>query len=193
MSLWRRIYDERRSVLLPLFAAALANLLVLIFVVMPLRRSVASSEESAQQAAIGLVAARQALNRAHDAAASRERADEQLQQFYSTVLPSGFPEATRATNRWLQDAARAAGLEYVGSSFAWEPVRDSVLSRASSDVTLRGTYGNIRRFLADVEAADLFLVVEQLQLRQSSASRAAGTLDVGLVVSTYFLTESPRP
>src|SRR5690606_33213505 len=101
-------------------------------------------------------------------------------------------EAASATNRWLQDAARGAGLQYVGASFAWEPVRDSSLSRAYSDVTLRGRYTDIRRFLTDVESADLFLIVEQLELRQPSTAGSSGTLEVGLVVSTFFVTEPPR-
>lgn len=192
MSLWRRIYEERRRVLLPLLAAAAVNLAIFLFVVLPLGRSVASNEAAAQQAAVGLLSARQALSQARDAAAGRERADEQLQQFYTTVLPSGFAEAASATNRWLQDAARGAGLEYLGANFGSEAVRESRLSRASSDVTLRGRYVDIRRFLHAVEAAERFLIVEEVELRQPSRADRAGLLEVGLVVSTFFVTESPR-
>jgi Tfp pilus assembly protein PilO len=73
-------------------------------------------------------------------------------------------------------------------------VRESPLSRAYSDVTLRGRYADIRRFLHAVESAGEFLVVERVELAQSSTSTPAnaGVLEVSLLVSTFFRTEPAR-
>ena len=105
------------------------------------------------------------------------------------MLPPTFAAAQRTTNRWIQDAARQTGLEYIDSSFTWDRVRDSALSRASSDVTLRGRYADIRRFLSEIEAAREFLIVEEVELRQPASAGDGSGLEVGLVVSTFFLAE----
>ncbi len=189
MSLWRRIYAERRSALLPLLVAVAVNLAVALLVVLPLRQSVATSAAAAETAQISLLGARQQLTQAREAAASHERADDQLTRFYGEVLPATFAAAQRTTNRWIQDAARQTGLEYIDSSFTWDRVRDSALSRASSDVTLRGRYADIRRFLGEIEAAREFLIVEEVELRQPASAGDVGGLEVGLVVSTFFLAE----
>jgi Tfp pilus assembly protein PilO len=194
VSLWRRIYAERRRVLLPLIVAAVANVLVSLLVVLPLGRSVAAAETAAQNATLSLAQARQFDRQARNASASRERADRELQQFYTTVLPGSFAVASKTTNRWLQEAARDAGLDFRGANFAWDAVRESSLSRAYSDVTLRGRYADIRRFLHAVESADQFLVVERVELAQSTGTTPANTgiLEVSLLVSTFFVTEPPR-
>jgi Tfp pilus assembly protein PilO len=192
MSLWRRIYAERRRILLPLIVVAVGNIVVLLVAVLPLGRSVAAAEAEAQNAAMGLVRARQLERQARNATTSRDRADRELRQFYTDILPRDFAVAAKTTNRWLQQAARDAGLEYRGANFAWEGVRESPLSRAWSDVTLRGRYADIRRFLRAVEAADEFLVVERLELAQPAMSGADGMLEVSLLVSTFFVTEPAR-
>jgi Tfp pilus assembly protein PilO len=194
MSLWRRIYAERRRVLLPLIIAAVVNVAVLLLVLLPLGRSVAAAEIAAQDATLKLAQARQLERQARNATTSRDRADRELQQFYTTVLPNGFAVASRTTNRWLQEAARNAGLEFRGANFDWEAVRESPLSRAYSDVTLRGRYADIRRFLHAVESAEQFVVVERVELAQSTTTSPANTgiLEVSLLVSTFFVTEPPR-
>lgn len=194
MTLWRRIYAERRRVLLPLLLAMAANVVVFLLVVLPLGRSVAASEAAAQAAAFDLASARQLERQARNATASRDRADRELQQFYTSVLPRSFAVAERTANRWLQQAAREAGLDYRGANFAWDEVRDSPLSRAFSNATLRGRYADIRQFLHAVESANEFLVVERLELGQPNAATggSAGLLEVSLLVSTFFLTESQQ-
>lgn len=194
MSLWRRIYAEHRRVLLPLIIAAVVNVAVLLLVLLPLGRSVAAAEIAAQDATLKLAQARQLERQARNATTSRDRADRELQQFYTTVLPDGFAVASKTTNRWLQEAARDAGLEFRGANFDWEAVRESPLSRAYSDVTLRGRYADIRRFLHAVESAEQFVVVERVELAQSTTTSPANTgiLEVSLLVSTFFVTEPPR-
>lgn len=192
MSLWTRIYEERRRIILPLLIAAVVNLAVLLLAVVPLRRSVTTTEAAAHDATLSLASANQQLRQAREAASSRQRADTELQRFYTSVLPENFAVAARTTNRWLQQTAQQEGLEYRGASFSWDEVRESSLSRAYSQATLRGRYADIRRFLHAVEAADEFLVVERLELDQASAGTGSGSLEVSLLVSTFFVTEPAR-
>jgi hypothetical protein len=93
--------------LLPLLVAAFANLAVFVLVVVPLGRSVAATEAAAQDATLSLASARQLERQARSATVSRERADRELAQFYSRILPDSFAVAERTANRWIAQAARA--------------------------------------------------------------------------------------
>ncbi|HWB29058.1 MAG TPA: GspMb/PilO family protein [Vicinamibacterales bacterium] len=189
MSLWARVYEDRRRVILPLAVLVAVAIAVLLLGVWPLQSRVAASETAALQARVELSTARRLERQAREAAANRTHADADLQTFYADVLPRDFATATRTTNRWLLEAAREAGLEFKASHFDWAPVRDSRLSRAFSTVTLSGNYASIRRFLYAMETASEFIVVEQVGLAEASSTRGnSGTLDVSLSVSTYFLS-----
>ena len=191
MSLWKRVYQERRRVLLPLTVVIVLNVLLLLLVVLPLGRGVQATNEASVNAGVALANAKRLEQDARRAAGSKERAEQELQRFYGEVLPRDFATASRTANRWLQQAARDAGLEYTGARFDWEEIRESRLSRAFSTVTLTGRYADIRRFLYAVETAEEFIVVERVELAQSETAQqagAAGAIEVSLVVSTYFVT-----
>lgn len=194
MSLWPRVYAERRGVLLPVVAILAINVLVLALVVWPMRSHVAATETEADNTTFELLNARRTQTGTQGAAESRLRADQQLRTFYMEVLPRDFATATKTTNRWLQQAAADAGLEYRAARYEWDEIRDSRLSRAHSTVTLRGRYADVRRFLHAVETAEEFIVVESVEVAQPDATQAGpeSQLELALDVATYFLT-SPAP
>ncbi|MCC7007850.1 MAG: type 4a pilus biogenesis protein PilO [Acidobacteria bacterium] len=189
MTLWARIVQERKRVLVPLALGLLVNVAVLVAAVLPLRSAIAATEARSIEAMRALADARRLDHQAAQAKASRLRADEELRTFYTKVLPSSFQAAETTTNLWLAQAARQAGLQFKGSHFEWNEVRDTALSRTSARITLEGTYPSIRRFLYDVENAEEFIIVERVELAdQSEQPGAAGRLEVSLIVSTYFPT-----
>ena len=186
----RRIFDERKAILLPLVVVVVANVAVLVLGILPLRTAVAMAESDATQATLQLGEARRQQRDAEQARASREGADNGLRRFYNEVLPRDLTTAQKTLNLWVTEAARDAGLEFQGSQFDWGEVRDSALSRAFSRITLQGSYSSIRRFLHAVETAEEFVVVESVELvQQADQGAASGALEVSLVVSTYFLTK----
>lgn len=186
----RRIFDERKAILLPLVVVVVANVAVLLLGILPLRTAVAMAESDATQATLQLGEARRQQRDAEQARASREGADNGLRRFYNEVLPRDLTTAQKTLNLWVTEAARDAGLEFQGSQFDWGEVRDSALSRAFSRITLQGSYSSIRRFLHAVETAEEFVVVESVELvQQADQGAASGALEVSLVVSTYFLTK----
>ena len=193
MSVWRRIYVERRRVVLPLLLVLVVNLAVLALAVLPLSRSVVAGEDDRVQATVELANAQRLERQARDAAASRTRAEQELAKFHSEILPRDFPAARRSASRWVQDAARDAGLEFSNARFDWEEVRDSRLSRAYGTFTLSGRYADVRRFLYALETAEEFLVLDKVGLAQSENAGGGGaTLVLTLSLSTYFLTP-PAP
>lgn len=190
MSLWARVYEERRRVIVPLVILAAVSVATLLLAVWPLQASVAHTENAALEAMVDLANARRFERQAREAADSKRRADTELQTFYTDVLPRDFSTATKTTTQWLQQAARDAGLEFRASHFEWDVVRDSRLSRAFSTVTLVGKYGSLRRFLYAVETATEFIVIEKVGVAESTAQGSSGNLEVSLSVATYFLSPS---
>ena len=192
MTLLRRIFEERRRVLLPVTIALIANVAVLVVAVFPLQAAVSIASSRVSEVMRDLGEARLAERQAAAARASKERADRELARFYTDVLPASFGTARQTTNIWLYEAARDAGLEFKGSHFDSETIRDSSLSRAFSKITLQGRYPNIRKFLYAVETAREFIVIEKVELAQQGDRLAAnGVLQVSLTVSTYFVSRPP--
>ena len=186
----RRIFDERKRVLLPLLSALVVNVAALVLAVLPLRTAVAVAESEAAQATLQLGEARRQERAAQNARTSKDTADQQLRRFYAEVLPRDLPTAQKTMNLWVTEAARDAGLEFQGSQFDWGEVRESALSRAASRITLQGSYASIRRFLHAVETAQEFVVVESVEVvQQSDQVSPIEALEVSLIVSTYFLTK----
>jgi Tfp pilus assembly protein PilO len=192
VTLWRRVYKERRAWLLPLAVVLAVNVGVLLLAVLPFQGSMASLEAEERVALADLALARRLGTQAKAAVASRQQADVQLKQFYGSVLPRDFPTALKTTTAWLQQAATDAGLSFRSSRFEPEEVDESQLSRASATMILQGRYAEIRRFLHAVETAEEFIVIESVELAQSDTTQLGGdtTLSVEIVASTYFLTPS---
>jgi hypothetical protein len=189
MSLWRRIYSERRRVVLPLLLAIVANAAVFALAVLPLDTVVRNSRSDAVSATAALAAARRAEKLAGYARTGKERADQELHTFYTDVLPVDQATARKTVTHWMEQAALDAGLTFKGSQFDYAEVRDSKLSRAYSKVTLQGRYPNIRKFLYALENAKEFIIVERVEVAQASDQPSATSpLELALVLSTYFVT-----
>ncbi|HKV99162.1 MAG TPA: type 4a pilus biogenesis protein PilO [Vicinamibacterales bacterium] len=189
MKIWRRAYEERRKVALPLLVFLLANVAIVAFAVLPLRRSVASNETEALDATVKLGQARLENRRAADARVRKEEADKELKKFYADVLPADKASSVRLVLFWVERAAREARVQFQTGDSDQQEIRDSRLQRLSCHLTLRGDYQDIRRFLYNLETAQQFIIVEKVELAQqgNQQQNANNQLEVGLDVATYFL------
>jgi Tfp pilus assembly protein PilO len=192
MSLWRRIYQERRAVMLPLLIFLAANVLVLAVVVVPLVQNVSALQTDAENASMNLIRSRFKDRQAKDALGSKDRADQELKKFYVEILPNADTGARKVMS-FLARTAAENGVDLERTSQEQKAVDDSHLVRVTGNVTLTGTYTNIRKFLYAVETAEEFVVVEGVGLKQESDTRSgsAGGLVVNLDVATYYLTAPP--
>ena len=189
MSLWRRVYAERRAVVLPLFVALVANVAVLAFGVFPLERSVAGAETAALDAKSDLANARREDMQAKTARTSMERGDVELKKFYAEILPHDFVGAVEILNFLLGDSADDVNLKFQTGQWDREAVRDSSLTKVTGKITLTGDYGSIRQFLFDLETAKEFVVVEKVELSEANLVKATSALEVQLAVATYYVTD----
>jgi len=194
MSLWRRVFTERRSVILPLATVLAINLVVLIAVVLPMQASVSGDENRAGDVQLDLAVARRAERLANDTRASKIQADEQLQQFYSDVLPSGLADARDMMFLHIRTLSQKNGVAFSNSTFEPEALEDSSLVRLRVETVLTGAYANIRRFIYELETADEFFIIESMKLGQSNLSASAtsgSSLQIVLQVSTYYIGRQP--
>jgi len=186
MSLWRRVLAERRGLVLPLLIALAVNVAVLALGVFPLQASVTGDETRAMAVKRELLDAKRLETQANSTRTSQVRADQELKQFYSEVLPASHAQARNLLYLQLRVIAQQNGLAFSSGTFDLEPVDDSALVRMSLNVSLSGDYSNIRRFLYDLETAEEFFVVESVKLGPSSR-RDGGSLEIVLAVKTYFI------
>jgi Tfp pilus assembly protein PilO len=187
-----RVLRERRMVVLPLAVALAANLAIGAFVVYPSSGRVASAEQRESAALQDLGAAQREFAAATSTMRDKTRAEQDLQKFYSDVLPADLAGARRATYLHLAQLARDAGLHYQRrleesrEPKAGDTQSTSALSRFDITMVLKGDYPGVRQFLRDVEASDGFIVIENIGLAEGTDRSSDLVLTVEL--STYFRT-----
>ena len=186
MSLLRRVFSERRAVVVPLTVFLAANIAVLALVVWPLQRTVAGGKESQWQVTQEVAAARTQEIQAKTDRASKDRADVELQKFYTEILPKDDRTAIGATTFSLNRLAEESNVTFKVGQWDREAVKESTLTRLSGQVTLVGEYANVRRFLYEVETAQEFVIIESVELSSSSVAQNDNMLELGLVIATYY-------
>ena len=180
-----RIFAEKRSWLVPLAVALLANVAVYVLAVYPLSIKVRGAEARERAAAAELAAARNDQASAQAAHAARDRATAALSSFYTDVLPHDLTGARRVTYLRVAQLAQKLGLRAVHRTYAPEkPERDSSLGKLRTDMTFAGDYDEIRQFIYDLEAAPEFVVIEDMTLAEGAESGASLLLTLSL--STYY-------
>ncbi|HEY7789720.1 MAG TPA: GspMb/PilO family protein [Vicinamibacterales bacterium] len=184
LTLARRIFQEKRSTVLPLAIALVANLAVYVFVVYPLQAHVAGAEAQRVASERSLQAAGTADAAARAILAGKERADQELKIFYQQVLPADLSGARRLTYARLAELAQQSSLRYRSRTFEPEDIRDSQLHRLRITMVLEGDYANVRRFVYALETTPEFLILDNVALAQGN--QPGSPLLLTIEVSTYY-------
>lgn len=180
----RRIFEEKRRLIIPVAAGLALNIALYVAVVYPMTVRVRSAENRAQTAAQALQAAERDDAAARGVAAGRDRADAALTALYKEVLPTNFAQATQITFLRLAQLAEQHNLRQSRRSIDREVKRESTLGRMRITMSLEGNYEDIRRFIYHVESGTDFIVIDSVALRQGAEPGSALTLELGL--STYY-------
>ena len=187
-----RVFRDRRAVILPLAVALLVNLGIGALVVFPSSERVARAERQELVALQDLAAAQREFAAANRTLQDKTRAEADLKQFYTEVLPADMVGARRATYVHLARLAQEAGLQYQRRlEESREPKQGdsattSALTRFDITMVLKGDYEGVRQFIRDVEASDGFIVIDNVGLAEGSDPESDLVLTVEL--STYYRT-----
>jgi len=185
-SLFRRVLREKRTVILLLAFAALANVAFFASVVYPLQRRVATADQRAAAAASALASAEREQKAARETLVGKDRAQDELTRFYTEILPASQSAARRITYLRLAELARDAGLEFDHRTFSVQEQRDSRLQRLEITMLLAGRYADVRRFIHELERAQEFVVISGIELVQRDQNDAM--LELTLRLATFYRT-----
>ena len=180
----RRVFDDKRRLLVPVIAGLALNLVLFAGVVYPLRARVPGMESRADDASRQLQSAEREAAEARGITQGRDRTDTTLKAFYKDVLPSSHAEARQATFLRLTQLARQHDLEQSRRNIDPKQDRGSTLAQLQTSMTLRGSYENIRRFIYRVETGSDFIVIDSIALQQGA--EAGSPLTLTLALSTYY-------
>jgi Tfp pilus assembly protein PilO len=183
----RRIFDEKRRLILPILAALAINILVYVLAVYPLSVRVGSMEQREQSAAQELQAAERDDASARAIVEGRDRTDSALKAFYKDVLPSSLARARDVTYLRLNQIAEQHGVRTRQQHAVADQVRKGTLQRLRITMQLEGDYENIRRFIYQLESGSDFVVIDSVELAQDGQPGSPLTLALGL--STYYHAE----
>ncbi len=187
----RRIFEDKRRLIVPVAAGLFLNVVLFAGVVYPLGARVRSMEARARAAALELQGAEREAAEAKGITLGRDRTDTALKAFYQDVLPSSHAQARQATFLRLTQLAEQHNLEQSRRSTDPRQERDSSLARLQISMTLRGGYEDIRRFIYQVETGSDFIVIDSIALQQGEEPGAPLTL--ALALSTYYRAGNDGP
>jgi Tfp pilus assembly protein PilO len=180
----RRVLTEKRALIVPVVVALLVNVALYLIVVYPLSKKVAGGQQQSEVAVTALNGARRDFAAARATVKGKGEADQELEKFYSDVLPPDVSGARRITFFRIDQLAQQCGLRVERQTSDPKPQRDSNLVKFTYRASLSGEYRNIRRFVHELETAPEFLVLENLQLRQSEVENRG--LNVDVEIATYY-------
>ena len=186
MTAAKRIFQEKRRLVVPLAIVGAVNLGALALVVYPLSMRVESSEQRSYAAAQQLAAATVDFRAARATLEGRQRTDKQLSKFYLEVLPRDQAAARRITYLRLAQLAREGNLDYDARAIAQEHKKGSTLSQLVLKTTLEGDYRDIRAFIHTLETTPDFIVVRNVGLAKPTDKKKQQQLTVALTLSTYY-------
>ena len=179
-----RVIADHRRWLVPAGIVLAINLVVLIVVVLPLRRSVQSGASRAEASAQQLREAQAELKSAEATRDGQAQAATDLDRFYARVLPADFDTARRVTHLKLAQMARKHDVTFQSGAATPESLRDSTLERLGVSYELVGDWDDIRQFIYELETGPDFVVIDNVALAEGREANAPLTLT--LEMSTYY-------
>jgi Tfp pilus assembly protein PilO len=181
----RRVLAEKRRLILPIVVVLVVNIALFAIVLYPLSKKVAGSEDQARAASAALTSAKRDYDAARATVKGKGQADQELQKFYTDVLPPDLSAARRATFLRIEQLAQRSNLRLERETTSDpKPLRDSQLVKFTYRASLSGEYRNIRRFIHELETAPEFLVLENVELTQSEIENRG--LNVSVDIATYY-------
>jgi hypothetical protein len=186
-----RILADHRLLVSVLALLGIVNLIGLGMVVGPIRARVQTLTQRSTVASLAASTAARDLVDARQTSAGTEQAVSDLRRFHSGVLPASQAAARQVTFVRLAQLAREADLSYDHRTFDQEdPDKEGVLTRATLNMSVFGTYRNLRRFLYALETGPDFVVIREVGVVQSDDPNEP--LEAALTLSTYFKARDDR-
>ena len=181
---WSRVIADHRRALVPVGIVLAINIAVLVFIVVPMRRSAESGESQANASVVALNAAIADLKEAEAMRDGQKQAGTDLEKFYNEVLPPNLSVARRQTMLKLAQLARSHDVALQRGAATTEELRNSPLERLGVIYSLAGSWNDVRQFIYEIETGPDFLVIDNVELTESVGGNTP--LALALEISTYY-------
>ena len=188
MTLARRIFVEKRALIIPVAVGVVLNIAAYLFVVRPLALKSAGVADRAAAARQALAVAERDLAAARALVTGTSRADEELATFYEQVLPPDQNSARRLTYLSIYHLARKMNVKFLDRKTEVEPPkRDARVGRWKIRTELQGDYENLRQFIYALESAPEFVIIDDVTLSQNDATKP---LTLTIELSSYYRVDA---
>jgi hypothetical protein len=188
VTLGKRIFVEKRALIIPVALGLVVNLAAYLFVVRPLAAQSAGVADRAASARQALAAAQRDESAARALVAGTSRAGQALSTFYGQVLPADIPSARRLTYAALPALARKVNVKFLERRTEVEPPeKNARVGRLKIRTELQGDYENLRQFIYLLESAPQFVIIDDVTLAQNDATKP---LTLTIELSTYYRLEA---
>jgi hypothetical protein len=185
VTIWKRIFAEKRSLIVPLALAIVVNLGVYAFAVYPMGVRSESAVERAAAAAASLRLAEKDFAAARDLISGKTRADQELATFYGEVIPVDEPSALRLTYTPVVTIASKANVKFLQRSTDDDEkqAKKTGLGRLHTRISFTCDYESFRRFMYDLESTPEFVIIDDVILAQPDPAKP---LALTVEMSTYY-------
>jgi hypothetical protein len=182
---WKRVFDEKRAVVVALAAGVVLNIAAYALVVYPRGVKSRGAAERASVATASLRTAERDFAAAKALVTGKSRAEQELSTFYDKVLPADESQARRQTYTALPNLARNANVKFAERRTEREKSlpKNSRVGRLQIRMVLSGEWESIRQFIYQVESASEFVIIDDVTVTQNDAGKP---LTLTLELSTYF-------
>lgn len=180
----RRIVAEKRLAFLTVAVSVAAVAGLHLLAVYPLRLGAAQTRQREAASVEALATAQRSYQATRAMMGKIETASEQLERFYTEILPPDLASARGITYARLAAFSTEHNLRIERRNGSSDYEEESDLVRLRVTMLLTGEWPDIRAFIAAVEEASEFIVIQEVVLRQTEEKAAA--LGLALTVSTYY-------
>jgi hypothetical protein len=184
MTLWKRIFVEKRAAIIPLLIGVVINLGVYALVVYPLGVKSAGAADRATAATLSLQGAEREFAAARDLVTGKTRAQQELSTFYDKVLPADQASARDLTYATLPALARKTNVKFLDRNVDVPIVaKGSRLGVLKIRTQWQGDYESLRHFIYELESAPAFVIIDDVSIAQPDPTKPLTLL---LQLSTYY-------
>ncbi len=184
MTMLRRVLAEKGLALTVVAGGTVLALGLSVFVSYPWTARVETARQREMAATEALALAGQAHDAAEAMANGKTRTTDQLERFYSEMLPASLAGARGITYPRFDALARSHNLVLQRRSNIPEHDEESQLARLRTTMDLGGEWPDIRRFIHALESAPEFIVIEDVFVRQNEEEDSVQMLTMR--VATYY-------
>ena len=181
----REFKTQKTAILIAVAALIMADVALAVYSWNRASRQSAQQELATLQRNISVVKAD--IDRARQIQQEMPAVQTDCDQFERSLFPGG--SGYSSVNAELSQIAAKAGLRLAGRNFQRSPVKGRNLGEVRITTSVTGNYRSIVNFLNGLQRSPNMYAIESLSAHSDQNQGAAGLLQVGLNIKTYFREE----